>query len=128
MKKLYTLLESPTFLRVPDLYAALNIEESRFQTARQFNKAIARQAPEMVLAEFRYGFGNNYAGVNISNLDVSLYALQRHAPNAHIIILADKSEQPYLPRLEALFKIDTVLTLPVNKQTLKRALQQFSEN
>lgn len=124
MKQLYSLLESPTFLRFPELYTAMGIEESRFQSARQFNKAIAKQAPDIVLAEFRYGFGNNYAGVNISNLDVSLYALKRHAPYAKIIVLADKTEQPHIPKLEALFRIDAVLALPCNKQNIKSALLQ----
>ena len=127
MKQLYTLLESATFLRFPELYAALGIEESRFQSARQFNKAIAKRAPDIVLAEFRYGFGNNYAGVNISNLDVSLYALQRHAPQAKIMVLADKTEQPHIPKLKALFRIDTVLDLPCSKQSLKSALQQLNQ-
>lgn len=125
MKQLYTLLESATFLRFPELYAALGIEESRFQSARQFNKAIAKRAPDIVLAEFRYGFGNNYAGVNVSNLDVSLYALQRHAPKAKIMVLADKTESPHLPKLEALFKIDIVLALPCNKQAFETALHQM---
>ncbi len=126
MKQLYTLLESATFLRFPELYAALGIEESRFQSARQFNKAIAKRAPDIVLAEFRYGFGNNYAGVNISNLDVSLYALQRHAPRAKIIILADQTEKPYLSKLEALFRVDATLALPCNKQSLETALQRVN--
>ncbi len=126
MKQLYTLLESATFLRFPELYAELGITETRFTSARQFNKALAKQAPDIVLAEFRYGFGNNYAGVNISNLDVSLYALQRHAPEAKVIVLADKTEQPHLPKLEALFSIAATLTLPCSKQTLKATLQQLN--
>lgn len=128
MKQLYTLLESATFLHFPELYAALGIKESRFQTARQFNKAIAKQAPDIMLAEFRYGFGNNYAGVNVSNLDVSLYALQRRAPLAKIIVLADKAERPHISKLKALFRIDTVLELPCSKQSLKTALQQLNQD
>lgn len=125
MKQLYTLLESATFLRFPELYAVLDIEESRFQSARQFNKAIAIQAPDIILAEFRYGFGNNYAGVNVSNLDVSLYALQRHAPQAKIIVLADKTERPYIPKLKALFNIDAVLALPCSRKMLETSLHSL---
>ena len=127
MKQLYTLLESATFLHFPELYATLGIKESRFQSARQFNKAIAKQAPDIILAEFRYGFGNNYAGVNVSNLDVSLYALQRHAPQAKIIVLADKTERPHIPKLKALFRVDIVLNLPCSRPSLKSALQQLSQ-
>jgi hypothetical protein len=52
VKQLYTLLESPTFLRFPDLYYSLGIRETRFSSARKFNKAIAKIAPDLILAEF----------------------------------------------------------------------------
>jgi len=77
------------------------------------------------MAEFRFGFGNNYAGVNISNLDVSLYALQRYAPHAKIIVVVDKIEMPHLPKLQSIFKIDAVLRLPISKASLKDALQSL---
>jgi hypothetical protein len=124
VKHLYTLFESPTFPHFPDLYASLGIQETRFQSARAFNKAIAKQAPDIVLAEFLYGFSNNYAGVNVCNLDVSLYALQRHAPDARVIITTDKSERLYVPKLTALFEIDAVLVLPVDKLMLRQALER----
>jgi DNA-binding NarL/FixJ family response regulator len=123
MKRLYTLYESPTFVNYPDLTASLDIQESRFQSARAFNKAIAKQAPDIVLAEFLYGYSNNYAGVNVCNLDVSLYALLRHAPNARIIVVTDKSERIYVPKLTALFEIDAVLTSPVSRQALQASLE-----
>ena len=122
MKLLYTLLESPTFLQFPYLYKSLNIQETRFKSARQFNKAIAKTAPDIVLAQFYYGFGNNYAGINVSNLDVSLHALKRHAPQAKVVIIADKVDLPHIPKLEALFKIDAVLSLPVIASDIKTAL------
>ena len=122
MKQLYTLLESPTLLQFPELYKLLGINETRFRATRPFNKAIAKAAPDIILAEFFYGFGNNYAGVNISNLDVSLYALQRHAPAAKVIIVADKAEFPHVSKLEELFKIDAVLALPLTEKDLKTTI------
>ena len=127
MKNIYTLFESTTFLRFPELYASLDISETRFQSARQFNKAISRQVPDIVMAEFRYGFGNNYASVNVSNLDVSLYTLQRHAPDARVIVVADKTEIPHLPKLQALFDIDVMLPLPVSESSLDTALRSLEE-
>lgn len=122
MKRLYTLLESPTFLRFPDLYHSPGISEARFSSARQFNKAIAKTAPDLILAEFIYGFGNNYAGINVSTLEASLYALQRHAPQAKVLIIVDKTEQIHAPKLKVLFHIDAVLTLPVTALELKAAI------
>jgi len=125
VKQLYSLIESPTFLRFPELYKSLDIADTRFTSARQFNKSIAKTAPDIMLAQFVYGFGNNYAGVNVSNLDVSLYALQRHAPQAKIIILVDKAERAHVPKLEALFKLEAVLTLPVTASDMKTAINDL---
>ena len=125
MKQLYSLLESKTYLLYTEVYQSLDIHETRFTTARNLNKAISSTPPDFLLAEFIYGFGNNYAGVNISNLDVSLYALQRHAPHARVIIVADKSELPYISKLEDLFHIDAVLNLPLAPGQLKLAIESL---
>jgi len=44
-----------------------------------------------VVAEFFYGFGNNYAGANLGNLDVFLASLQKYAPEARVIVLVKKA-------------------------------------
>ena len=124
MTQLYTLLESPALLQFPELYRSLGIEETRFQSSRQLNKAIARHPPDILLAEFLYGFGNNYAGVNISNLDVTLYALQRHAPEARVIVVADRSEREHIPKLQAIFRIDAALILPFDETLMRKTLEE----
>lgn len=65
------------------------------------------------MAEFQYGYGNNYAGVNVSNLDVFLASLQKYAPGAKVIVLVSKAERQYVDKLAQLFPLDTVLTTPV---------------
>ena len=123
MTHLYTFLETTSQLQFAELYRALGIEETRFASVRQLNKAIAKQPPDILLAEFIYGFGNNYAGVNISNLDVTLYALQQKAPAARTIIVADPIEREHLPKLQAIFELDVILTLPVDAARMRDALR-----
>lgn len=125
MTRLYTLIESHALLRFPALYKSLGIEETRFQSSRQLNKAIASRPPDIMMAEFIYGFGNNYAGVNVSNLDVSLYALQRHAPDARLIVVADRAERVHVPKLEAIFKLDAILILPVDPKRIRKVLGEL---
>lgn len=122
MIKLYTLLQTPKQLQFAELYRSLGIEETRFDSSRQLNKTIAKQPPDLLLAEFIYGFGNNYAGVNVSNLDVTLYTLQRHAPEARLIVVADRAERQHLPKLAEIFKLDATLTLPVNAEQMRETL------
>lgn len=86
--------------------------------------ALKQQAPDFVVAEFMYGYGNNYAGVNVSNLDVFLYSLQKYSSSTRIIVLVAPAELQYLDKLAALFPLHAVLPLPVDEQALERALTQ----
>ena len=70
---------------------------------RKAIKKAKRNPPDFVVAEFVYGWGNNYAGVNLSNLDVLLYALEKFAPDTRVIVFADKDERPHVDRLLDIF-------------------------
>ena len=41
---------------------------------------LRKRPPDFIVTEFFYGYGNNYAGVNLSNLDVMLSSLPKYAP------------------------------------------------
>ena len=83
---------------------------------------LKKQQPDYVVAEFFYGYGNNYAGVNISNLDVFLYSLQRYAPQARVIVMVDKSERQYVDKLNDMFPLHAVLQYPVSKAHIEALL------
>lgn len=88
-------------------------------------KALAQlktQKPDFVVAEFFYGYGNNYAGVNISNLDVFLSSLQKYAPEARVIVMVDKSERQYVDKLNDLFPLHSILQYPVSSGELAQLL------
>lgn len=78
--------------------------------------------PEVIVCEFFYGYSNNYAGVNISNLDVMLASLQKYSPQTRVIVLVDKSERQYVDKLKALFPLHAVLVYPVSETALSAAL------
>jgi hypothetical protein len=75
------------------------------------------------VGEFIYGYGNNYAGANVCNLDVTLRALQRFAPQAKVIVLVHPNEVLHVSKLVALFPIHAVLKYPVTAQAMQQALQ-----
>ena len=88
-------------------------------------KAIAtlkKQQPDYIVAEFFYGYGNNYAGVNISNLDVLLYSLQKYSAHTKVIILVEKNEYQYVDKLNNIIKLHDVIKYPVNQNQLKKSL------
>lgn len=123
MKTLFSLIESPFPPDFNALYRTLGIEAQRFDSARNLHRALQKQTPDFFVGEFVYGWGNNYAGANVSNLDVTIRTLQRFAPQAKIIVLMQPSEAPHIDKLLALFPIHAVLTYPVSDSAMRAALE-----
>lgn len=121
-KILFSLIESATHPDFSRLYKKLGLTETRLFSTRKIMSAMKRQPPDFVVAEFFYGYGNNYAGVNISNLDVMLYSLQKFSPGAKVIVLVDKSERQYVDKLNEVFPLHAVLTLPVQESQMEALL------
>jgi hypothetical protein len=122
MSLLYTLLESPLACQFPDLYRELGIEAERFDTARNLHRALKKRLPDYFVGEFVYGWGNNYAGANVSNLDVTIRTLQAVAPRAKIIIVMRSSEAAHIGKLLELFPVHAVLTYPIDEQQMRAVL------
>lgn len=122
MKHLYTLLASPFAPHFPALYEELGIAAERFDSARNLHRALKQQPPDFFVGEFVYGWANNYAGTNVSNLDVTLIALKAAAPKAKIILVMQPSEAPHIDKLLALFPAHAVLTYPITEAQMRGAL------
>ncbi len=89
-------------------------------------KAISRlkkQPPDIVVAEFFYGYGNNYAGINISNLDVFLRSLLKYAADARVVVLVEKAERQYVDKLAELFRLEAIMILPVSEVRMQVVLE-----
>ncbi len=123
MKTLFTLVESPFSPHFPALYQELGIVTERFDSARNLHRALQKQAPDFFLGEFIYGWGNDYAGNTVSNLDVTLRTLQSRAPGAKLIVVMQPGEAPHIGKLLELFPIHAVLKYPVSEDEMRAVLQ-----
>lgn len=123
MPLLFSIIESPLHADFSALYADNGIQQVRLNSMRKAMAELKKQTPDYVVAEFFYGYGNNYAGVNISNLDVFLHSLRRYAPQAKVIVLVDKSERQYVDKLAEMFPLHGVLLQPARVADLARLLQ-----
>jgi hypothetical protein len=123
MKHLYILVTSPFAAHFPDLYAEMDIVAERFDSARNLHRALKKQQPDFFIGEFVYGWANNYAGANVSNLDVTLRTLQAFAPQAKFIVVMQPREEAHIGKLQALFPLHAVLKLPVTEEHMRAALQ-----
>jgi len=118
----FDIVESPLHPDLAALCAELKLEHRAFSQQRKAMAAMKKQPPDYVVGDFYYGYGNNYAGANISNLDVLLRSVQRFAPAARIIVLAEPSERPHLGKLAALFSLHATIDLPADPAQLRAAL------
>ncbi|WP_078118848.1 hypothetical protein [Thiosocius teredinicola] len=119
---LFDIVESPTHPDLSALSDTLGYQRLAFNGQRKAIAKMKQTPPDVVVADFFYGYGNNYAGANVSNLDVLLRSLQRFAPASRVVILADRSEIRHIDKLKALFKLDTVVALPATLADLEQAL------
>lgn len=124
---LYSVIESPGHPNLSALYRRLGIEELRLPSQRKAVQALKTRPPDWVVAEFFYGFGNNYAGANLSNLDVFLGSLQKYAPRARVLVLVAKEQREYVDRLAERFPLHAVLVQPVRESDI-RALMTASRD
>jgi len=111
---LFSIVESPGHPNLSTMYRRLGIEEVRLPSQRRAVQALKHRVPDLVVAEFFYGFGNNYAGANLGNLDVFLASLQRYAPDARVIVLVQKTQRQYADKLAERFALHAVLAQPVS--------------
>lgn len=122
MTLLYTYIESPAHPQLPDVFPKLGIEAIRVSSLRKLMKLLKKQTPDIVLVEFFYGYANNYAGANISNLDVLLRNMQQKYPDVKLVIISSKKEAQYVEKLVEIFPIEALVTHPVTPNNLGEAL------
>jgi len=119
---LYSIIESSGHPKMSSLYQELGFKELKFVSQRKAIGKLKSTPPDIVVAEFFYGYGNNYAGVNVSNLDTLLASLQRYAPDAEVVVMVNKKEVEFVEKLKILFPVHTVLVHPVSVEDMRGAL------
>jgi hypothetical protein len=122
VQTLFSIVESPMHPDFSALYRRLGIDEVRLPSMRKAISALKSRVPDIVVAEFFYGYGNNYAGVNVCNLDVFLYSLQKYSSEARIIVLVEAREFEYVDKLAVLFPLHAVLRHPVSAGDIEPCL------
>lgn len=120
---IFSIIESSSHPNASGFYKHLGFEEYKFNAMRKALSKLKTIQPDFVVAEFFYGYGNNYAGVNVSNLDTLLSTLQRYAPNAKMVVMVAKSERGHVDKLGKLFELHAILVHPVTPEQLEAALK-----
>lgn len=128
MPSVLSIIESPSHPNFSDVFSEPGIKNTPFGSMRKAIAKLKSFQPDFIIAEFFYGYGNNYAGINISNLDVLLYTLQKYSPETQVIVLVDKSERKYVDQLNTIFPLHAILQLPVSSKQIKEIIQHDGIN
>jgi len=118
-----SVVESPAHPNFSVLYRQLGFDEIKLNSQRKAIGELKKSQPTFLVAEFNYGYANNYAGVNVSNLDTLLASLRRYSPATRVIVLVEKGEYRYVEKLAALFTLYRTLVLPVTPEQMTQVLQ-----
>ena len=105
VKKVLNIIESPTHPKLSGFFEQMGFKELQVNSMRNAMKVLKKEKPDYIVAEFFYGYGNNYAGVNVSNLDTLLSCLPKYLPDTLTIVYVTKEEAQYVEKLHALYPI-----------------------
>lgn len=119
---LFSIVESPLHPKLSGLFSRLGFEEVELTSTRKAVSALKKQKPDVVVADFVYGFSNNYSGVHISNLDVFLMSMQKFAPGTPVIILCAKDEMEHAEKMRNICPIQAILPFSVEELDIETEL------
>ena len=122
----FSIIESPRHPNLTALFKRLGMNEVKLNSIRKANAELKKQLPDFVVAEFIYGYGSNYSGVHISNLDVFLVTLLKYKCEAKVIVLVDKTERQFVDKLNEIMPLYEVLQFPVSETDVEACLNQSS--
>ena len=117
-----SLIESPTHPKLSSLFKNMGAREIQVHSSRNAIKALKTHKPDFIIAEFFYGYGNNYAGVNVSNLDVLLSSLPKYSPDTRTIVFVQKEELPHISKLHALYPLHAAFLYDTPEYAIEESL------
>ena len=123
-----SIIESPTHPKLSSLFTGMGAREIKVNSTRNAMKALKTYQPDFIVAEFFYGYGNNYAGVNVSNLDVLLSSLPKYSPNTKTIVFVEKEEAQYIEKLHALYPLHGAFLHDTPEYAIEESLLEMPED
>lgn len=122
-KIVLSIIESPMHPRLSTVYEQLGFTEIQVPSIRKAMAVLKKNKPAFIVAEFFYGYGNNYAGVNVCNLDVLLSSLPKYSPETRTIVFVQKDEMQYVEKLHKLYPLHAAFLHNTPEYAIEEALK-----
>jgi hypothetical protein len=98
------------------LFVSLGFDVDFEDSQRKAVKLAKKNTYQVLVAEFSY---NPEFRDRVSNIESLLATLEGYSPEVKIIILYDEINQPQLNQLKQRYRMDAILTFPVDEKTIK---------
>ena len=101
------------------LFVSMGFEVDFEDSQRKAVKLAKKNQYQVLVAEFSY---NPEFRDRVSNIESLLATLEGHSPEVKIIVLYDEINQIQLNQLKQRYRMDHVLTFPINEKTITTCL------
>jgi hypothetical protein len=118
-KRLLFFVDEGGFDDFTPLFLSMGFDVNFEDSQRKAVKLAKKNQYDVLVAEFSY---NPEFRDRVSNIESLLAMLENHSPKVKIIVLYDEINQTQLEQLKQRYRIDTVLTFPVDEQVIKTAI------
>ncbi len=105
------------------LYQRFHFRVEMVNSVRKAQSWLKHHRPRVVVAEF---YSDPQFRDRLSNLESLLATLQRYGVEARIIVLIDSKYLPRLEQVKSRYRVDEVLTFPVDEAAMQFALQRLT--
>lgn len=97
---IFSLIEMPEFPKVAHLYEPLGFDEQPFYSSRKLINKLKKTKPDIIVAQFHYLYGSDYASCHLSNLDSVIATLQKYSDyQPKLVLFALKQDLKFIEKL-----------------------------
>jgi hypothetical protein len=125
---IFSLIESRAHPKLSGLYGELGYDEIKLTSVRKVVSALKKQKPDVIVAEFNYAYGTNYASCHICNLDTLFVTLQKYSDyQPKFLLFVSKKEAAHVEKLNIYQEIDPdwVMLQPAKPDLVKTLLSNL---
>ncbi|MET0088421.1 MAG: hypothetical protein ABW068_00110 [Candidatus Thiodiazotropha sp.] len=122
-QELLALVELGGYPNFIPLYQRFHFKVEMVNSVRKAQSWLKGHRPGVVVAEF---YSDPQFRDRLSNLESLLATLQRYGVEARIIVLIDSKYLPRLEQVKSRYRVDEVLTFPIDESAMQSALQRIT--
>ena len=118
-KQLLAVIEQGGYPNFIPEYKALGFNADIVNSVRKASKAIKKQKPDVIVAEFNL---SQEFRDRVSNIESLLAKVESDSPKSKVILFYEKGHMAALEAVQKRFTIDVILPFPINQEKLMSVL------